>query len=443
MMTSFVSKKQYYRKDETNRKKSKHMLLKYLDWTAKQGRMITGNGKANEFYTVDRGFPFDESELPHYHCFKCTTGNNKTSSRDMIDRWRPFTSCRSIASSPLCGAWNRVLLEGGMEHSTEDDEIVWNLQSNTLFVDLRIPTAKSLFLSSLHKKESNVSSANPLQNCSLEELALFARQHVFSGFTVQQGLQHPNQGHNDHVLLCTRHHCIDWNYIGIPRSRPNKWYAEFSSDCNTFKEWSYATDYRNQSYYTETWKRSEQSYNNKELVVVSLRISSEDRHNNSTITDGIIVAIGDHFNYVIDRRPRDHSYFALTNGNGQQPANFVEYIDYAIQTEDRDKVISRLTSIDAGHGRIITTSSKQKQWLIDCALQPWKHSTALFHSTDENFTLIGAGCSNDVKDCQLVWDHIRWDIYESSLPTMLELSDYLGCGISPVRHDGDYNNSRL
>lgn len=437
---------QYHSDDETKRKKSNHVeLVKYWDWTAKQGRMITGNGKANELYTAERGFSFVESELPHYYCFTCTNGNDANSSTDMIDGWRSSTSCRSTASSPLCGVWNRVLLEGGMEHSTDDDEIVWNLQSNTLFIDLRIPTAKSLVLSSLYALERNANAANPLQNCSSEQLALFARQHAFSGFTWQQRLQHPN-GDNDNLLLCTRHHCIDWNYVGTPRSRPNKWYAEFSMDCNTFKEWSYATDYRNQSYYTETWKRAEQPSNNEELVVVSLRISAKDRHKSSSISDGIIVAIGDHFNYIIDRRPRDPCYFDLRKGDGQQqqqPTNFAEYIDYALQTEDRNTVLSRLTSIDAGHGRIITSSSTKKQWIIDCALQPWKHSTALFPSFDESFILIGAGRSNDVKDCQLVWNHTRWDIFESSLPTMIELSDYLGCGISPVWQEEDYNNSRL
>ena len=33
-----------------------------LGWTSKQGRVLTADGKATEFYTADRGFPFQEEE---------------------------------------------------------------------------------------------------------------------------------------------------------------------------------------------------------------------------------------------------------------------------------------------------------------------------------------------------------------------------------------------
>jgi hypothetical protein len=450
-----INQRNHQTKEGDEREHSSEIIRKkHLDWSAKQSRMITGNGRVNDFYTANRGFPFEEWELPHYYCFASTNSNSTNScstrkSRDILDEWR---SSSANEKTPLCGVWKRVLLEGGMEHSTDQDEIVWNIQSNTLFIDLRIPTTKSLLLSSLYcsgstseKKTSDASSANPLRNCSKEELALYARQHVFCGYTVQQ--QKPN-GNNNTLVLCTRHHCIDWNYIGTPRSRPNKWYAEFSSDLNTFKEWSYATDFRNQSYYTETWKRivnSSTKNDDEKKVVVSLRISEEDRHK-ADISDGIIVAIGDHFNYAIDRRPRKkiHDYFDLMVEKEQKPANFVDYIDFVLQTEDRDKLISRLTSIDAGHGRIIS-SSQQNQWMIDCALQPWKHSSNLFPSafSDDNFTLIGGMPWNDVQNCQLVWNHLRWDIYECSLPTLKELAEYLGCAVSTIRNTSENSTSKL
>mmetsp|Transcript_3811 Transcript_3811/g.4969 ORF Transcript_3811/g.4969 Transcript_3811/m.4969 type:complete len:106 (+) Transcript_3811:124-441(+) len=38
-----------------------------LGWTAKQGRILTDEGKATEHYCSERGFPFASNELPHYH----------------------------------------------------------------------------------------------------------------------------------------------------------------------------------------------------------------------------------------------------------------------------------------------------------------------------------------------------------------------------------------
>lgn len=42
----------------------------HLNWTAKQGRILTANGQANVYYDADRGFPFSEDQLPHYHLMK-------------------------------------------------------------------------------------------------------------------------------------------------------------------------------------------------------------------------------------------------------------------------------------------------------------------------------------------------------------------------------------
>ncbi|CAN0554677.1 unnamed protein product, partial [Ectocarpus sp. 8 AP-2014] len=59
---------------------------------------------------------------------------------------------------------------------------------------------------------------NPQQDF---ELRLFARRHAFAGYT---------RGAKQHGRLegsvATRHHCIDWNYVGEARPRPNKWRVE-------------------------------------------------------------------------------------------------------------------------------------------------------------------------------------------------------------------------
>ena len=49
------------------------LIQSHLDWTSKQGLILTANGRANEFYSEARGFPCSEEELPHYHLLEGAT----------------------------------------------------------------------------------------------------------------------------------------------------------------------------------------------------------------------------------------------------------------------------------------------------------------------------------------------------------------------------------
>ena len=132
-----------------------------------------------------------------------------------------ITSCKANVSfssnttdnepSPIVGAWSRDYFVGGWDFSSDKDETVYNVQTNSLFLDLRIPKSRNQIL-------------NPAKTCLEDytnlELRVYARQHVFSGFSVVETHRHGRS-------VCTRHHVLDWNFIGVPRSRPNKWWIEF------------------------------------------------------------------------------------------------------------------------------------------------------------------------------------------------------------------------
>ena len=379
MMTSMT-------KDKNNRKE---IISTLLDWTSKQGRILTANGLAEHYYTAERGYPFEKEELPHFYLLSndnethdvfsswCRNQNKKRpSSRSDDENQSPIQSL-SQPKYPICGAWTRPLFVGGFEHSTNDHEIVFNIQTNTLFIDMRIPRLASQIL---HEGgHDNFSVMNE------EQLRLYARRHAFAGYTVLN--------YEQNRPVCTRHHCIDWNFVGIGRNRPNKWFVEMHpKHSNTWKENSFAKDDFGQHYYWERWERLKDDANGDGLIL-ALRKQSK-------VEDGIIVVVGNHFNYIFARKLSGKE-------NTYDKGNLVDLVDAAIKAGDRVTAESYL-SIDAGHGTI------SNGWMIDSALQYWKEGTSLFSNESGSFVAKG----DNIDNCLLTWNKSIWDIYESSLQSM-------------------------
>ena len=237
------------------------LVQRHLDWSHKQGRILTANGRANEYYAKE---DFTEKELPHYFL---RSGETHTV-------FRQFT--QEQKDSPICGAWSRPLFCGTWEHSTLAEETVYNVQTRSLFVDLRIPTTRSWVLPS---------GATSLSSLSNEELRYYARQHVFAGFS--RVTTEPD----DDRPVCVRHHCIDWNYVGVPRSRPNKWWIETPNEGTApppmWKEWAYAVDENKQHYYMERWQRLENGGGNPGCLRIALRKCPSEGD-----PDGVLVVVG-------------------------------------------------------------------------------------------------------------------------------------------------------
>ena len=210
-----------------------------LNWTSRQTRILTGGGVAEELYQKPR-FPFNETELPHYWLERGCA----------VDEFR-----RQRTKFPLVGAYERRLFCGGFDYTTNVDEECCNVQTSSLFVDIRIPRLRDEAL-----KE--------------DPRRILARQHAFAGLTV----------YDDPVA--TRFHSVDWNYFGRGRSRPNKWRVECGD--NGFKEWSYATDKYDQSYYFELW------HNRTEPTNQLAFISADGR--------AVFTLVGDVFAYAVNRR---------------------------------------------------------------------------------------------------------------------------------------------
>uniref|UniRef100_A0A7S0F6Z1 Uncharacterized protein n=1 Tax=Craspedostauros australis TaxID=1486917 RepID=A0A7S0F6Z1_9STRA len=377
-------------------------MEEHLGWTNKQGRILTGGGMASTYFHEDRGFGFEEGELPHRLLQDGRTHAVFWSwSNEDDDELPPKVS--------LAGCWDRPLFAGGWEHSTNCDEHVYNVQTSNLFIDLRIPRARKALL----KMDPEVAS---LRDLSTQQLRILSRQHVFAGYTKMQ----TEKGR----LVCTRHHCIDWNYVGVARNRPNKWWVEMRSDGHVWKEMSYATDDHRQHYYMERWQRRQEGS-------AVPRLALRKRRGNGR--DGVVVICGDHFNYVFDRHwPVDED--GRQQAAGSHCATLVDMVDYLLERGKVDVARSYL-SVNGGHGRI------SQGWMIDCATHPWLEGRALWKKSSvavvagdgrqpptPTHMLNGSGAEAEgtgSSTFHLTWDGDVWEVHDSSFDSMHAVVAYL------------------
>lgn len=358
---------------------------RHLGWTKKQGYILTGGGNVETFYTADRGFPFEETELPHHHLLKGNTHSE----------FQP----KAVSTKLLvAGAWNRPLFCGGWKHSSDQEERVYNVQTNNLFIDFRVPRSREAVLGG--------SKATSLEELSPHELRLYARQHIFAGCT--------RLAYENDRPVATRHHFIDWNFVGVPRPRPNKWWIQTANETvSSWKEFAYATDDHGQHYYFEQWDRLEKGM---QEPLLALRVSSTEKRKSSNEEssspnekqDGVFVLAGDHFNYVKSRSfSGNESVYATAT-------SLVDLVDEAVANGDLATARSYL-SIEGGHGLI------SNGWKLDCAIPPWNEGKDISTVCDGPLEVVG----ENLASCSIVFQGVNWDIYDCSFETVDQLKKFL------------------
>jgi hypothetical protein len=405
----------------------------HLDWSDKQRRILSANGQAESYF-----HSYDESELPHFHLLNSDT-------RSVFEEWRRQDYGSTVITEPsiIAGAWTRVLFHGGWDFSTHLDEVSLNLQSNTLFIDLRIPTTRNVLL-----KNANATSIRSVDQLTAEQLRYYARQHVFAGYSqlhrhhagVNENEDHPvsvmnplqrgrsSSSSNEHTYAfspypwsCTRHHVMDWNFVGVPRSRPNKWWIQPQSPCSTsrravapideWKEWAYATDSAGQYYYCEHWKRTCPSSTNDSRLVLR-------RSANAQGYDGILIVIGNEFNYCLSQRPTVDS-----SRDRERPSSLVDLVDDAVQRGDLETARTWLRSMLGGHGIVHAhdDNPKHNSWRIDTAIEFWREGSSLLLPGE--VTVSGT----TIEDCVVRWKGEPWTVFESSFDSLERLLLLFNC----------------
>lgn len=183
------------------------------NWHVTQGRILTGDGlllRRSEQFS-----DFLPSDLPHYHL-------QRGSSREAFARWLKV----GRRSASIVGCWSRPLFAGGWQESTAQDTEAYNLQTPSLFIDMRFPIARPT---------ARLASKRSLAECSADDLRVLARQHCFAGYSLPDFT--PQKPFREGEVI-TRHHVIDWNFHPrFPRPRPNRWWIELQESKMSFKEY--------------------------------------------------------------------------------------------------------------------------------------------------------------------------------------------------------------
>ncbi len=153
-----------------------------LGWNAKQGHILSGGGKLEQCFVEGRDYraPHD---LPHFLKSRGRAVVWETFGRWLRERRR---------SDAVVGAWSRPLFTGGWQESGVWDTQVFNLQTPSIFVDIRFPSARRR---PVHTDFANAAAAasprrGGLEDLTLDELRVLSRQHTFAGYTLVEGPSH-------------------------------------------------------------------------------------------------------------------------------------------------------------------------------------------------------------------------------------------------------------
>jgi len=233
---------------------------------------------------------------------------------------------------------------GGFREHTDADTDVYNVQTPSLFIDLRFPRARDVLVSQLP------STVQCVGDLTTQQLRLLARQHCFAGYSLPDW--------SSGSLAVTRHHIIDWNYSAqFPRSRPNQWRVQLSEDRSSFKEWSVAVDEFGQSVYMERWQRRPEDDPGRYLALYR-----------SCGSPAVLVVVGDRFAFAEDRG-------TCPIVDGARGGGCAVLADAAADCGSRE-ALEQLVGI-AGCTGLVSSGDGRMPWTIERSTHPWLEGTQL------------------------------------------------------------------
>ncbi len=413
-------------------------------WQEKQGAILTGNNAITQYSFIHRDFLL--SDLPH-HLLK-----NK-STRKTFKAWLKANR----RSFEIIGAWSRPIFAGGFIESNETDTFAFNLQSPSFFIDMRFS----------HPRPT-IGGKSGFSEYSRDELFSLSQQHCFSGYSLPELPERPNQS-----IVFTRHHMIDWNFHPVfPRNRPNRWFIQYYADptsnhVDSFKEYSTVRDKDGVPVYYERWQRLSPTLNQQAKYLVLRKAlpcpKVLARENRSPAIherrDGLIIVVGNHFSFVQDREYvklnsfiQEHKDHVLRHGKGGGGA----FIRYLINSQEESSSLERqketrelmeeYLDLEGNYGQLIQSRERSGyfEWNIHRSTFPWNEKTSLFDKEKDillplfdkdEFVELRWGFRRDIMTSELPVRGSRaqgsWEVLECSFTTA-EIYQLFGFWLNPT-----------
>jgi hypothetical protein len=269
------------------------------------------------------------------------------------------------AAAQIAGAYSRPLMmrNGGFFVETEHDVNVVDIQTFSVFVDIRIRT----------DRDGQVECDPPatsLSDYSLEQLTVLANNHCFAGFSV---IDYDIPGYDGHPV-CNRLHCFDWAPTSAKRGN-NQWRVQPEFEKGGWVELGVAKDEHGQAAYVEHWATIPGS---RDGPFLAMRRSTA-----NGALDAMLVVAGSTFGYIVERaQPLLAAEAGGDNGSFQgETAGIVgaeiakaEAASARGDSEELAKCRARIEGMldmECSVGRIEQDGS----WIIERSTFPWLRGT--------------------------------------------------------------------
>ena len=262
-----------------------------------------------------------------------------------------------VAGVQIAGAYTRPLMmrNGSFFVETEHDVNVVDIQTHSVFVDIRIRTDRDAQLQC-------TPPASSLSDYSLEQLAVLSHNQCFAGISV---IDYDIVGYEGRPV-CNRLHCYDWAPTSAGRAN-NQWRIQTEFAKGGWVELGVSKDEHGQAAYVEHWATIAGS---RDGIFLALHRGGDGE------PGAMLVIAGTTFGYIADREqallaaPRDDSS-SFGSGTAEMVAAEVAKAsacpDAAAGCRSR---VEAMLNMECSVGQIETTSAGSK-WIIERSTFPW------------------------------------------------------------------------
>lgn len=275
----------------------------------------------------------------------------------------------------IAGAYTRPLMMRNASFfvETEHDVNVVDIQTHSVFVDIRIRTDRDAQL------ECDPPALS-LADYNMEQLAVLAHNHCFAGISV---IDYGIAGYQGQPV-CNRLHCFDWAPTSAARTN-NQWRIQTEFDRGGWVELGVAKDEHGQANYVEHWATIPGTREGPFLV---LR-----RNIDTTVRDqrgAMLVIAGRTFGYIVERA---HQLLAeqgkqksrtVGSGTAEMVATEVaKALASPNEETERRAWIEAMLDMECSVGRIVDpeTASAASSWIIELSTFPWLQQTDWMRAT--------------------------------------------------------------